>query len=202
MRKGGHMKKAALAILAASVILLIGCSTIMVSEDYDRRAPFTSYKTFDWMPKPEKMPANARAAIENSPLLGKRIQDIAESILTAKGLAPSKNNPDILINYYVGFKDRVDITGWGYFYGPRWGYYWPYLGPYDDYTYTEGTLVLDFVDAKTNELVWRGVADKALYDYFYGGAARHTFSDRELTKILNTLLDQYPPSRASRRRGY
>lgn len=196
------MKKIVWTVCAVSLLVLVGCSSIQVSEDFDRKAPFTTYKTFDWMAKPEKMPDTARGAIERSPLLGKRIQQITEEILAGKGMTLSKENPDILINYYVGFKERVDISGWGYGYGPRWGYYWPFLGPYDDYTYTQGTLVLDFVDAKTRELVWRGVADKALYDYYYGGPARHNFSDRELNKILGTMLGQYPPSRHRNRLLY
>jgi hypothetical protein len=196
------MRRTILAVCAASLLVLVGCSTIQVSEDFDRRAPFTTYKTFDWMAKPEKMPDTARGAVDRNPLLGKRIQDVTNEILADKGLAPAKENPDILINYYVGFKERVDITGWGYWYGPRWGYYWPYLGATDDYAYTQGTLVLDFVDAKTHELVWRGVADKALYDYYYGGPARHNFSDRELEKILGQMLDQYPPSRRGNRLRY
>jgi len=192
------MKRTFYVAVTLSLLLFVSCSFIQVSEDYDRRAPFTTYKTFDWMPKPDKMPPNARAAIERNPLLGKRIQEITDEILADKGITRRTENPDILINYYVGFKDKVDISGWGYYYGPRWGFYWPYLGPYDDYTYTEGTLVLDFVDAKTNEMVWRGVADKALYDYYYSGSS-HNFNDRELWKILSKMLSQYPPTRYANR---
>lgn len=192
------MKRTFYVAVTLSLLLFVSCSFIQVSEDYDRRAPFTTYKTFDWMPKPDKMPPNARAAIERNPLLGKRIQEITDEILADKGITRRTENPDILINYYVGFKDKVDISGWGYSYGPRWGFYWPYLGPYDDYTYTEGTLVLDFVDAKTNEMVWRGVADKALYDYYYSGSS-HNFNDRELWKILSKMLSQYPPTRYANR---
>lgn len=195
------MKKTLYAAVALSLLLFVSCSIIQVSEDYDRRAPFTTYKTFEWMPKPEKMPPDARAAIERNPLLGKRIQEITGEILADKGMTPAKENPDLLVNYYVGFKEKVDISGWGYFYGPRWGFYWPYLGPYDDYTYTEGTLVLDFVDAKTNELVWRGVAEKALYDYYFSGSS-HNFDERELSKILTKMLAQYPPTRFAYRARY
>lgn len=188
------MKKTALAFLAVSAVIFASCVPIQVSEDYDRRAPFTTYKTYDWMTKPEAMPPSARAAVEKNPLLGKRIEDIADQILADKGMARSASNPDLLINYYVGFKDRVDITSWGYFYGPRWGYYWPYLGPSDEYAYTEGTLILDFVDAKAKEMIWRGIADKALYDGYANGTS-HNFSDKELGKILAKILAQYPPSR-------
>ena len=90
------------------------------------------------------------------------------------------------------------IADWGYFYGPRWGFYWPFLGPYDEYYYTEGTLVLDFVDSRTKELVWRGVADKALYNNYYN-SANYTFSDKDLLKILDKMLTQYPPTRLAYR---
>jgi hypothetical protein len=195
------MRRTLYVAVALSLLLFVSCSVIQVSEDYDRRAPFTTYKTFEWMPKPEKMPPDARAAIERNPLLGKRIQEITGEILAGKGMTRAKESPDLLINYYVGFKEKVDISGWGYFYGPRWGFYWPYLGPYDEYTYTEGTLVLDFVDAKTNELVWRGVADKALYDYYFSGSS-HNFDDSELWKILTKILGQYPPTRYAPRARY
>ncbi len=189
------MKKAIVTTVLVSAFLAASCAPVYVSEDYDRRAPFNSYKTFAWMTKPEKMPANARSAIERNPLLGKRIQEIAGQILAAKGLTPAEESgADLLLNYYVGFNERVDIAGWGYFYGPRWGFYWPSLGPYDDYYYTEGTLVLDFVDAKTKELVWRGVGDKVLYDYTYGPST-HNFTDEDVRKILDKLLAQYPPTR-------
>ncbi len=189
------MKKVMLTIVLVSAVLAASCAPIFVSEDYDRRAPFNSYKTFAWMAKPEKMPANARAAVEKNPFLGQRIQEITNQILAAKGMTMvPEDSADLLVNHYVGFNEKVDINGWGYFYGPRWGFYWPYLGPYDEYYYTQGTLVLDFVDAKTKELVWRGVADKALYDY-YSGPANYNFSDEDLRKILAKLLAQYPPTR-------
>jgi hypothetical protein len=191
------MKKLSVYVSASLAVLsFAGCAMIQVSEDYDRRAPFANYKTFGWMPKPDKMPLDARAAIERNPLLGKRIEEITGRILADKGMTLSADDPNILINAYVGFKERVDIAGWGYFYGPRWGYFWPHLGPYDEYVYTEGTLVLDFVDAKTKEMVWRGVADEALRDY---GASSRNFSDKELWKILKKVLSQYPPSRFSYR---
>ena len=184
------MKKLVYCLAVTSILLFVSClAPIYVSQDYDRRANFASYKTFDWMPKPEKMPPNARQAIESSPLLGQRIKEITGQLLTAKGLTQSSDNPDILINYYLSFRERYDIAEWGYFYGPFWAYRWPYLGPYDAYAYQQGTLVLDFVDAKKKEMVWRGVADQALPDY----SRTPAISDDDLRKILTKLVALYPP---------
>lgn len=192
------MKKVVQTAILVSALLAISCAPVYVSEDFDRRAPFDSYKTFSWMPVPEKLPSSARAAMERNPVLGKRIQQIAVQLLAAKGMTLARDNPDLLVNYYVGFNEKVDITGWGYFYGSQWGFSWPYLEPTNEYYYTEGTLVLDFVDTKTNELVWRGVGDKALYDYTFGPAI-YDFSDDQLNKILDKLLAQYPPARLASR---
>lgn len=185
------MRKPLFAAVLSSLFVLMSCApAIYVSEDYDRRADFAAFKTFDWMSAPEEMPKSARAALEQSPFLGRRIKDITDRILASKGLNLATQNPDILINYYVTFKERYDINSWGYYYGPYWAYRWPYLGPMDLYSYQEGTLVLDFVEAKNKELIWRGVADRAFYAY----ANYPNISEQDLDKILTKLLAQYPPS--------
>ncbi len=189
------MKRTVWYAVAACLLIAGSCAPyIYVSQDYDRRADFAGYKTFDWMPRPDRMPRSAWAALERSPLLDKRIRAAAEQILAAKGLTRSANSPDLLVNFYVGFNDRIDITSWGYFYGPFWGYYWPGLGPYDVYNYKEGTLVMDFVDAKKNEMVWRGVAEEDIFTYDQAPL----ISETEVSRILAKLLAQYPPQRAAR----
>jgi len=189
------MKRTVFIAAVACLLIAGSCAPyIYVSQDYDRRADFAGYKTFDWMPRPDKMPRSAWAALDRSPLLDKRIRDAAEQILAAKGLTRSANSPDLLINFYVGFNDRIDITSWGYFYGPFWGYYWPGLGPYDVYNYKEGTLVMDFVDSKKNEMVWRGVAEEDIFTYDHAPL----ISDTEVQRILTKLLAQFPPQRGTR----
>jgi|GEM_PF-713424 len=184
------MRKLIFAAVLSSLFVLLSCApAIYVSEDYDRRADFAAFKTFDWMSKPEKMPESARATIEQSPFLGQRIKDVTDRIMTSKGMTMVTQNPNLLINYYVSFRERYDINEWGYYYGPFWAYRWPYLGPMDIYTYQQGTLVLDFVNAKNKELVWRGVADRAFYEY----DTYPNVTESDLEKILTKMLAQYPP---------
>jgi hypothetical protein len=186
------MKKTIFLALLLCLALSFSCAPLIyVSQDYDRHADFSAFKTFAWMPRPEKMPRSARAALESNPILNKRIEDITGQILGDKGLTVSTENPDLLINFYVGFNDRIDISSWGYFYGPFWGYYWPGLGPMDAYSYKEGTLIMDFVDAKTKEMVWRGVAEEDLFTYDRVAS----ISDKDLWRILTKMLAQYPPQR-------
>ncbi len=189
------MKKALFYSVIAALLALASCAPyIYVSQDYDRRADFAGFKTYNWMPRPEKMPRSAWAALERSPFVTKRIMDTTDEILADKGMTKSTTNPDLLINFYVGFDDRIDIGNWGYSYGPFWGYYWPGLAPYDVYTYKEGTLILDFVSAKSNEMVWRGVAEEDIFTYDRAPMV----SEGDVQRILTRLLAQYPPQRFAR----
>jgi Domain of unknown function (DUF4136) len=69
---------------------------------------------------------------------------------------------------HVFLQQKVSVqqyTDWGYGYGGGWPYGYGYYGMWagaprtyvDVNQYTEGTLVLDFVDRHTKKLVFRGI---------------------------------------------
>ena len=64
-----------------------------------------------------------------------------------------------MIAIHAGARDKVNVTDYGYVYGPRgrWGH--RYL---EVHKYKEGTLILDFVDPQLRQLIWRGWAVGAL----------------------------------------
>lgn len=133
---------------------LAGCSSISVNYDYDSEVDFTRYRTFGWMSRADQQPGNAAEARTSGDLLDRRIRSAVESVLAARGLAPSNAQPDLEIVYHVGAQDKIQVTDWGYRYSD---YYWGYGGrQIDVYQYTEGTLVIDLVEAATDNLVWRG----------------------------------------------
>ena len=82
--------------------------------------------------------------------------------LEARGMHPAAN-PDVLVNFYVQTKDKVEelsrFAGFGYsrfgWHGAGWG--GGFAAP-DVHTYTEGTLTIDLVDRQKNALAWQGVA--------------------------------------------
>jgi hypothetical protein len=53
--------------------------------------------------------------------------------------------------------------------------------------YTEGTMVLDFVDAKTKKLFWRGTATDTL--------TSTSEAPRVVSGAAASLLSSYPPKR-------
>ena len=76
--------------------------------------------------------------------------------------------------------NRFGYSGFG-IYDP----YWP--APYVSY-YREGTLVIDVLDQKNNELAWRGMAQGILKNYDTGKEMQQDI-DGAVTKILA----EFPP---------
>ena len=175
------------AVNAFFVIFFIGfavsCSTIYgVKYDYDQQANFADLKTFDWMPVPEK------AGIDS--FVVQRVKNAVNTELQAKGLMMTSDNPDFLIAEHLGKKDKVQINDWGYGYGPHGGYWGGYWGPggVSTYEYEEGSLILDFVDAKSKKMIWRGVA-KAEID----SAKTPEKKDKLTNEAVHEILKIFPP---------
>jgi hypothetical protein len=95
------------------------------------------------------------------------LKDAVSREMLARGYTQS-DKPDLLINFAVGSKDKVESTpgpavGVGY---GRWGWRgWGGgigYGGRDVRTVTEGSLTIDVVDQSRSELVWTGTAEGRL----------------------------------------
>ena len=71
------------------------------------------------------------------------------------------------------------------------GYRRGYRGPsgVSTYQYEEGSLILDFVDAKSKKLIWRGSA-KAQID----NVDTPEKSEKLINEAVKEILKEYPPS--------
>ena len=141
--------------LVAACALLAACSTVTVTTDYDRSAPFGQYASYALAPAAhgQTLSPSAEAALRNS----------LRAQLAARGIretSPAKADLDVVRHVFLREKLAVQqYTDWGYGYHGTWPYGFGHYGMWAGAprTYTEGTLVLDFVDARTKRLVFRGV---------------------------------------------
>ncbi len=173
------------------MVLALGCaSSIDVKHDYDKSQHFSALKTYDWFPEPTIIPGNARTAMQRSGLVAKRITDAVDSQLSAKGLTKDSRNPSFLIIKHIGLDDKINVTDYGYSYGAYGRYYGGAWGGrnIDVYQYTEGTLILDFIDPKTKQLIWRGCAIGTV-------DPNKTREEREkrLNKAIAKIMAKFPP---------
>lgn len=146
-------------MLAALNLFLASCSTVSVTTDYDHAASFEQYRTYILAPASEK--------IALSPSSEQALLDSLRSNLAARNITEVSEGADLHVVRHVTTKER--IVDWGhrgvpYNYG-RYGLWSrdPLTMP-DVSQYTEGTLILDFVDAKTRKLVFRGIGTGTVSD--------------------------------------
>jgi hypothetical protein len=151
-------------MLIACGALLAGCAHTNARTDFDPSADFVSYHTYYWAGGKD---ITGGGNLENS-LADKRIKDIITAQLSSKGLSEVTESakPDLVVLYWIGSKDKTSVESvprtatsargvWSR-YDPYWGGRWGRT--YDEVVvrnYTEGTLIVDLIDANTKQLAWR-----------------------------------------------
>jgi hypothetical protein len=145
-----------------TLLLLVGCApvcTAMLKSDYDRKYDLVKLHTWDFKTQNRK----PKDTLASNDLWDRRIREEVESDLSSSGYHRVRDGePDFLVAYYMGTREKEDIRYLGYGYpgfwrGRRWGWGWG-GGAVDVWNipYTQSTLIVDIVDARNNLLVWRG----------------------------------------------
>jgi Domain of unknown function (DUF4136) len=169
--------------LTSLVILytLAACSTtpsVTVKTDYDHSATFGKYHSY----------ALDVASIGLSPAGKAALQDALRSSLAARGFKEtSAAKADLYIVPTVFTQEKLnavptrDITVWSSHYGRYGGIRTMNT---EVQQYTEGSLVIDFVDSKTHKIVFRGLGQAAV-----GRTERNAAAIQE---AVNKIVAAYP----------
>jgi hypothetical protein len=186
-------------LIGGSIVALaaIGCaSSLHVRTDYDPGANFAQYHTYSWH---DGTPAK-------DPLTDKKIIAAVDAQLAQKGLRKVDAGGDLVVTYHASTGQHVDLNtvyttdtwgpyGWGrygpygrYWYGRPWGYsgYGVTTATTTADTVTTGTVIIDILDGKTHQLVWRGVGSDEL-----NGDPKSL--DKAITAGAAKLFKDFPP---------
>ncbi len=175
----------------ATIAVLAGCaSTMKVQTQYNPQTDFAQYTTYAWNPTP---PGSEQAPAARDPAIRSMIIQAIDQQMAAKGLikVPIDANPSFIATILGWSQQKIQVTNYGYAYAGSYVY-----GPFGpDYVYgapaTEvtsyrvGTLVLDFADATTKTLFWRGIASDTVDD---PGSV-----PSKIDQAAKELLKNYPP---------
>jgi hypothetical protein len=176
------VKRASVALFLVS-FLLPGCSSLTVNHDFDPDANFAAYRTYVWA---DQRPSSSDAGAGANDLIAQRIRRAVDAELQKEGLTRVENNPDLLVAFHTGVKDKINVTDWGYTYGD---YYWGWGGrQIDVYQYQQGTLVVDLIERSSKELVWRGWAQKTVDEN-----PSPQKIDRTIQDAVKKMFQRYPP---------
>jgi hypothetical protein len=151
-------RSAALALAAA--LAAAGIASAMEVES--RHAPateFAAYRTFDHLPRRD-VPEHSRFAPGSD--YDRRVRAIIERRLEGRGFEQVAADPDFLVNYSLGRKELLDTSGARREIVPGLSIAWE-EGVLVR-AYTEGTLVIEILDAESREAVWVGWATEVVDD--------------------------------------
>jgi hypothetical protein len=171
------MKRAATFLGILAGVLTLACSTMKTSVDYDHTINWSQFHTFQIV--------GGTASPET--FTQKRIEDGITSALQAKGWQAVTSNPDVTVSPHVvlSAEKQWNATGTGGF--GRFG------GGMAQATQTEvpiGTIVVNMTNAKTGELIWRGMAQ----DQVSGGGSDYG----QVQQAMQELFKIFPPGSASK----
>jgi hypothetical protein len=182
--KGYHiMKKTSLGFF---LLLMVACSPeIQVHTDFDPDYDLWTFKTFDWGQKVNI--EEGRNPFHYNELNDKRIKSAVQDQLTKRGYLQTDTAPELTLHYHIIVKDKSVFVTESYDYS--YSAYWMRMET-NIYSYREGTLILDLMDSKTNNLIWRGWAVSPL-DSSY----KPEEIDKLIKKAVAKIFNKFPKTR-------
>jgi len=160
--------------LVSSSLLLLVCAVGVLAQsiqtDYDHNFNLAKLKTYAFT----QQQRGANDPLAASPINNRRIHDALETQLQANGLSGAAQ-PDFLINYYVTTRKNLDIQD------NRLGFF-QRMGSINVNQITEGTIIVIFTDAATNQEVWRGYAS---------GTLNPKDLDKDVNKGITKLIQKF-----------
>lgn len=178
--------KSAFSIFA--LIVLTGCTTVQVSQDYDPQTDHSLSGTWHWRELVQPLTGDIRA---DNPLLDKRIRGAVENHLSSRRFTQDRDNPDLYLTYHLAIEQKIlsdtvhTTVGVG-------SYYHPWYGGIGTEThirqYDESRLTIDIHSAETGGLVWRGVG---VYRFRTYQTPQDAAAAAQST--VDKILFQFPP---------
>jgi len=174
------------------MFFVVNCSKKMkIQFDYVKDENFSKFSTFDFI--------TVRFRMDKQPNKKQLFEEIKKAVATQmqeKGFKKTSENPDFLIAihaYRTGTAEGVTDLGYRYAnYARYWrgDKYWGDGTSIEQIDFKEGTLVIDFVEAKSKEMIWRGVATSSLPPQPETEKIK-TIANEAVTKILQ----HFPPQK-------
>ena len=136
-------------LMMCALLLCAACtfaSAQQVSVNYNHNQSFANYHTYAWG-------SNNANQIQNSILAQVAQQDI-DTAMQGKGLSKvtEAQNPDLILTSNGGMRQETSYSAWG-MRGIGGG-----MGGITPEQNVEATMIVDLYNAKTQSLVWRGIA--------------------------------------------
>lgn len=185
-------RKLFISAFIGSAILLSGCSSTPVTQDYSTKTPLVNYQTYQWLPANKSKLLGSSSHIKaNQPFVAKRIEQAILNNLHKRGALIVRQQPQAYIDYGYSIT-RTEVLepsttvglGWG---SRHFGFRGMFPVDYETQVYEDVTWRVDIYNAN-QELVWRGQTVKPLQSF-----SNPQQAEVYTQQVIDAILNQYPP---------
>lgn len=176
----------AAAMALAGAVGLSGCAATNVHSYLPRQADITRYRTFA-LAAPEQF-ATGDPRLDNNPFFQDRAQAAIEKELAGRGFEKvPAGSAALIVHYYLSVKQQVTGNHPEAQYGSE-NQYGSCAGCTPPYVSDADSFVIDLVDARTEQLVWRGWAEGSAE----GAIDDQRVMEQRVDKIIARILIKLP----------
>jgi len=166
-------------VLLALVLAAVPCVAQRIRVDYDHAWNFSHYRTYSWAQQPQDQDVNQ--------LMQNRVTGFIEEALAARGLKPVKSGGDLLISYEAQVTRQDQYFTYTNALGPGWGWGWQSSTSVTTVQPSfVGTLVVNIADARSQRLIFQGVATDTL-------SSRPARNTKKYAASVRKIFEKYPP---------
>lgn len=169
-------------VILAILMGTVSVSAQKVSVGADPGVDLTRYKTYAW----------AREMVIANPIISETVVSSVDSQLAAKGLKKVDADPELTVVVFGSSESDIHVSN------PSWA---PSLNSIatgvavgsQSWVVTKGTLVVDLLDAKTKNSVWRGTATQTLDRGPTGDRAKDAKTvEKPIRNAVKKMFKQFP----------
>ncbi len=156
-------------------VVFAGCSSLKTNIEYDESHDFSAYKTFSHL----RIDDQIRGQIGGAAAVARAIDRAVDDGFAARGYAKSEEDADLHVTYVLSVEKIQSTTT------PL-----PYTARGSGASLPievdrAGNFTLDVIDARTNELIWRGTASDAV-------TRNNPDAEKNIRALITKLLAEFP----------
>ena len=176
------------SLLLLGGLVFGGCASGMqVSHDLNPDIDFSAYESFALLEEEQARPSSQQ-------FFAARVKAALETVMQEKGLRLTNSDPDLLIAWDAATEGKMSVSTYGTSYGGgyrgRYGWGGGVSTGYSTTSvneWTEGTLVVEIVDARMEQLVFRASAQAKLTE-----SVSPEDRAEKVNRAIARMLDAYP----------
>ncbi|QMW03483.1 DUF4136 domain-containing protein [Spirosoma foliorum] len=175
-----HMKRLFFVAAFALATSLTQAQNVTVDSELRPNIDFSHFKSYAWAVQP-----TSKQDAGNALALKAQMRDAVANAMDGRGYTFNRQSPDLIVNFRV-LDQPTTLKG----YTEGTSYFntndVQSLGKEKDIVVQAGTILVNLVDAKTDEAIWQGIASGLIT------ANNRDHQEGKIREAINLIFNKYP----------